>query len=156
MSSWQKVLDTAKDLRNRYHHDGQPLEETFRKICSEKNIELQYAEQGEHTSQKDGKLTITLPLNTSRVRDNFTMAHELGHIFLEHPLNEDGVIHRSGVSTKEEVEANLFAAEFLMPKEQFIEAAKKYNYDEKQLSNEFEVSKTASLVRMSALKLTSK
>ncbi len=35
---------------------------------------------------ESNKFTIYLPLNTSMERDRFTIAHELGHLFLHFPL----------------------------------------------------------------------
>lgn len=78
--------------------------------------------------------TIYLPLNTSRERDRFTVAHELGHLFLHYPLVQKRYgAHAFMVATRwvdetnadlqrTEWEANWFAAALLMP--QFaIEAA---------------------------------
>ena len=153
MSRWQEVINIARQVRNNFHDDEQPLKETFEKICKSKNIEISYAPCGEHACQEANGGKIVLPLDTSRARDNFTVAHELGHIYLNHRPDDNGVFRRSGKSTQEEIEANLFAAEFLMPKDKFTEAAQKFDFDENSLANEFEVSKTAALVRMSALKL---
>lgn len=67
---------------------------------------------------------IRLPMDTSPLRDNFTIAHELGHYFL-HYKDEDGVrlFARYGNSFQE-IQANRFAAAFLMPKEEFIKVWK--------------------------------
>lgn len=48
-------------------------------------------------------------------RQRFTIAHELGHYVLGHGSKED-VLYRNGESDPDEVEANAFAAEILMPK----------------------------------------
>jgi Zn-dependent peptidase ImmA (M78 family) len=70
--------------------------------------------------------TIFLPVMTSISRDRFTIAHELGHLFLHYPLVEQ---HRPGVMMaatrwvdqnnqdllRAEWEANWFAEAFLMP-----------------------------------------
>jgi len=52
---------------------------------------------------------------TARAR--FTLAHEYGHHVLEHGLSIDKVINISGKQPTKEVEANSFAAEFLLPLE---------------------------------------
>lgn len=55
--------------------------------------------------------------NKERIR--WTIAHELGHIILEHCKNERTIITRNNLSQKEyntyELEANTFAREFLAP-----------------------------------------
>jgi Zn-dependent peptidase ImmA (M78 family) len=74
---------------------------------------------------KDGKPAIGVNTFHSTTRQRFTVAHELGHLLL-HDYNDvhvdpgDFVIHfRDEVSSsgadREEREANLFAAELLMP-----------------------------------------
>lgn len=53
-------------------------------------------------------------------RDRFTIAHELGHLFLGHIQNHEE-LYREGANTLE-YEANDFAANLLMPKSEFIES----------------------------------
>ena len=76
------------------------------------------------------KFTIYLPLNTSMERDRFTIAHELGHLFLHFPLvrlrhPDATMIATRWVDdtredqTRAEWEANWFAGAFLMPDEEF-------------------------------------
>ncbi|WP_054006609.1 ImmA/IrrE family metallo-endopeptidase [Cypionkella psychrotolerans] len=76
--------------------------------------------------------TIYISRNTSRQRDRFTIAHELGHLALHLPsikANDSNAIMRATRSVDEtddaqkraEWEANWFAAAFLMPQDKFIE-----------------------------------
>ena len=51
------------------------------------------------------------------VRARFTLAHEYGHHVLKHGLSIDKVINIAGKQPAKEVEANSFAAEFLLPLE---------------------------------------
>jgi len=61
------------------------------------------------------------------VRQRFTIAHELGHLLL-HPdeLFVDGVLKRDDESSlairSQEIEANAFAAELLMPRKLIVDA----------------------------------
>lgn len=152
-SQWAKVIQAAKELRKQYHRENQSLQETIKNICQNNNISLGYASHGEKAKCKDGRWQIILPLDSSQVRDNFTVAHEFGHIFLEHPCDTNNEVHRSGERNEREAQANLFAAEFLMPKEEFTQAAREFNNDEQKLAKKFEVSQAAALVRLSALRL---
>lgn len=77
-----------------------------------------------------------------KLRDRFSIAHELGHLFLhmgfilddnlwDNSKNyTDSVYYRSGYNT-EEYEANEFAGALLMPKEDFINKAKEHYYNGK-------------------------
>jgi Zn-dependent peptidase ImmA (M78 family) len=70
---------------------------------------------------------VVIGVNTlhPEVRQRFTVAHELGHwklhpgkrVFLDHLVRVD---FRDGRSDREEVQANGFAAELLMPKELIV------------------------------------
>jgi Zn-dependent peptidase ImmA (M78 family) len=112
--------------------------------------------------KEDGTFTISIKDNVYEKRKRFTIAHELGHLFIHmgymtdnelwDSFNEynDSVYYRYGHSI-EEREANAFAAAFLMPKEEFIiECYKHYNgenFDIAQISNVFNVSEEAAFIR---------
>lgn len=85
---------------------------------------------------RDGKsIIIGINTRTSRKRQRFSIAHEIGHVVL-HPLNALIVDHsvrmdwRDDVSSlgtnKQEIEANAFGATLLMPHEMVIDHVKKY------------------------------
>lgn len=92
-------------------------------------------------------------------RRKFTIAHELGHLFLhtnyvdsiglEHTLNFE-IYYRDGESQKE-YEANEFAANLLMPQRQFRECIEKNvqngYVDMKKVAEEFGVSVDAAITR---------
>lgn len=98
---------------------------------------------------------ITLSKSTSQIRDRFTVAHEIGHLFLhmgylvddekwnKTPLYQDSAYYRFG-HNEEEYEANEFAAALLMPKGEFFKIAKKHLkdgvYDVEKIAKYFEVS----------------
>ncbi len=78
----------------------------------------------------DRSFVIFLPTTTSPQRDRFTIAHELGHLFLHYPLVQSKfpgatmeatrwVASGDEAQQRAEWEANWFAAAFLMPEEQF-------------------------------------
>ncbi len=99
----------------------------------------------------NGKFTIFLSPYTSILRDNFTIAHELGHYFLHYKDGEDEgdiVFNRYG-SDSFEWEANRFAAALLMPAEEFTEAFQKFNGNLSAIAGHFEVSLAAVEVRKS-------
>lgn len=100
----------------------------------------------------EGKPAIAV-LNKARPlqRQRFTLAHELGHIFLEHIKRDiydpeeirEGDVRTSGkTKPPKEVEADTFAAELLVPYEQLKKYAADMNNVDK-LAGIFLVSKAA-------------
>lgn len=84
----------------------------------------------------DRSFVIHLSSETGALRDNFTIAHELGHLLLHWPKVKNahegsGMRATRSVDDSEESlircewEANWFASAFLMPKDDFCEAYRK-------------------------------
>ena len=73
---------------------------------------------------QEGKNAIYVNKNDTLQRKRFTIAHEIGHLMLNHYC--DKPIHRDGISSEGtntlEIQANAFAAELLMPKELVVYA----------------------------------
>lgn len=92
----------------------------------------------------------------------FSIAHEMGHLFL-HLLNENGTLRqaetfqRNMETTQEELEANEFAAALLMPEEIFIVKSKEFMTKDKinvtKMAEYFNVSVQAATVRGNVLEL---
>jgi Zn-dependent peptidase ImmA (M78 family) len=104
-----------------------------------------------------------------KTRQNFTIAHELGHYFLHQETlreqeliadgennvdNTAGILFRPDVaeSTKLEIEANNFAASLIMPSDLIKRSWEKIN-DIEELAGVFHVSPTAMSIRLEKLKL---
>ncbi|WP_168336265.1 ImmA/IrrE family metallo-endopeptidase [Rhizobium laguerreae] len=105
---------------------------------------------------------IFLPALTSATRDRFTIAHELGHLFLHFPLVQErhpgkGMRATRWVDANDpdlercEWEANWFAASFVMPGEAFKEAYA--HLGEAEVASIFGVSSKAVEVRAKSLQL---
>lgn len=104
-------------------------------------------------------------------RQRFTLAHELGHLLLhdyKEPHADRGYVirFRDGRSSegrvREEIEANQFAAELLMPQDVLLEKLSAYRleyvqFDDQddpaigELAKDFDVSRQALLIRLSNL-----
>ena len=87
------------------------------------------------------------------VRQRFTAAHELGHFILHKSFIgdrvEDNYLLRSdGMSNTQEVEANKFAADLLMPMELIRKEMEAGNTSVSQLAERFQVSQTAMSIRL--------
>lgn len=112
-------------------------------------------ESGSLIIYRKGHFVIFLSPYTSPLRDNFTIAHELGHYLLHfdhrsQSLNGPVIFNRYG-SDREEWQANRFAAAFLMPKDEFISVFQKYDGNTRLVAGHFEVSEPAVQVRANYL-----
>jgi Zn-dependent peptidase ImmA (M78 family) len=113
--------------------------------------------------QPTGKFQIFLPTVTTEERDRFTIAHELGHLFLHFPKvkrENSGfgmaatrrVDQNDDDQKRAEWEANWFAAAFLMPADKFTSEHVR-NPNAADLAKKFGVSQKAAEVRISTLEL---
>lgn len=108
---------------------------------------------GSLTINEDDSFLIRLPPFTSPIRDNFTIAHELGHYFIHYMGDKtQNVFYRYGTGPQE-VTANKFAAAFLMPKNDFQDKAKEFNNSVLKLAAFFQVSTSAVENRIKSLKI---
>ncbi|PEN00134.1 hypothetical protein CN621_16925 [Bacillus wiedmannii] len=114
--------------------------------------------------KKEDSFEIYIDKNKSETRKRFSIAHEIGHLFLHmgYLLNPkkwestndyvDSVYYRYGYNI-EEHEANEFAAHLLMPNEEFQEVSQKnFNdaskkYDINKIASHFNVSEDAAFTK---------
>lgn len=120
---------------------------------------LQSNQAGSLKVQGESDFRIYVPAHTTIERDNFTIAHELGHYVLHYLYfdlhQKKGQIFeatRYG-SGREEWEANWFAASFLMPDRIFKAAFKSTAGHIDSLARKFKVSTAAAWVRAQSLEL---
>lgn len=85
--------------------------------------------------EADSKFSIKIPYGQSESRKNFTVAHELGHLFLHMGYLIDAELwensrkvtfYRKG-NSEIELQANEFAVAFLMPRKKYKEVLDKYS-----------------------------
>lgn len=116
--------------------------------------EVKFAESGESLHIRDaGDFTIFVPQFTSKSRDRFTIAHELGHYFLHYRyanLVGEATFYR-GARSRPETEANVFAAALLMPAGEFERVWRLNNGDEWEAARHFGVSPIAAQTRAKVL-----
>lgn len=86
------------------------------------------------------------------LRQRFTIAHEIAHFLLHRSEIGDGIVedalYRSGLSTRQEVEANKLAAEILMPWHLLHDAIKENLTTIAELADRFQVSQSAMSIRL--------
>lgn len=108
----------------------------------------------------DYDFTVYLPTHTSRLRDRFTVAHELGHYFLHHRAPDEHLVgQRTRTFTRlgrnvPETQANVFASNLLMPEAAFAAAFAELAGGLVAVADRFEVSVPAARVRAEYLGLT--
>jgi predicted transcriptional regulator len=95
---------------------------------------------------------VILPQHTSPSRDQFTMAHEIGHYLLHSRAGEKRIWMRRAGTGRLEWEANWFAGSFLMPEEEFRASAADADWDPLSLAVRFNVSVDAANVRVRYLR----
>lgn len=87
-----------------------------------------------HLEGGRARFSIYVPSNQSENRKNFTIAHELGHLFLhmgymiddERWRSEGNAIFNRKGNSEIELQANEFAAALLMPKREYKEILDRY------------------------------
>lgn len=161
-ANWTYAKSKAAEIRKKYPVKNPPINAFD--IANKENIKIVYFKPNEKTKDiaglfaKDDK-TIYLNTEDSSERQNFTLAHELAHYFLDHKPNEYGVNWRNSqyMATKpeKEQEADCFAAELLMPTNLIRKVQKELelkDIDIVALSKLFGVSSSAMRYRMQDLK----
>jgi len=106
--------------------------------------------------QEDEKFTIFLSTSNFPLEERFTIAHELGHLFL-HSLLPKRPIKAEHSRAKEnedaEIEAHEFARAFLVPEKDLREAVAKIGPDSLAVAAHFMVPQQVVLQRMKAIGL---
>lgn len=152
-----EVERCARNARQRFLSGATNVRAALENMVDELNGCIIYVGEEERRETlkgyPNGTFEIRLPVASSSARDNFTIAHELGHYYLHKPANQKDFRFTRRGSNRQEWEANWFAAEFLMPADDFIEQAEKCGYDIYELARYFQVSPSAANVRLSALNL---
>lgn len=169
----KKIKQAIADLFAQYGVLSAPVDVVY--LSNALGIELRIRNFEKDLSgfayQKDGEKIVGVNANEGYLRQRFTIAHELGHIFM-HPRTDLSVDKnfamrfRNGVSSQgtdlKEIEANYFAAELLMPEEFLKEDIENHQQqfggvdfesDEvvSQLAKKYKVSRHAMLVRLASL-----
>ncbi len=121
------ISTTVDAIRKKFNANELPI--NLDALAEKAGIQIKYGEFEDKTSgfayQKATTKYIGVNASEPDVRQRFTIAHELGHIFMhrQDPLSYDPIVElihfRDGLSStgesKKEREANAFAAELLMP-----------------------------------------
>lgn len=168
------VRRRAERLLAEQGFDGLPT--PVEKIAKRLGLGVVYAELGDGISGvlvRDGAETyICVHKGDAKARHRFTIAHEIGHFVLNHPMEPGRHVHvdrerqilqrgpkASTGLDRIEVEANQFAAEILMPSARVREHVAAMGVgpltegDVRELAKKFHVSEQAMLNRLDSLRI---
>ncbi len=135
----KKISDFADHIRVALEMNSPPYDpkDAIRKLNGKIIYDIsEESTDGSIEKTDTNDFCIHLSNNKSPQRERFTLAHELGHLFLHMGFIIDdekwkllsklpeSVFYRGNLYSDEEYEANEFAASFLMPKQEFLNIAK--------------------------------
>jgi Zn-dependent peptidase ImmA (M78 family) len=165
--SFHDIEELGKTLRSLTFPEGarglavrKALEETVEALGGTIDVtddpdELE-RDSGSLVIKNENEFTIWLSPYTSPLRDNFTIAHETGHLFLHYDSKshrDQPVIFRRSGNDRQEIQANRFAAALLTPADQFERKYEEFGGNYSFLSGFFGVSKSVVRVRAESLSL---
>lgn len=160
MSS-QDIQLKVKDILTHFGITRAPI--PVEQIAEKMNIKISYAPSTDYSGiliRKDGGALMGINSEESPGRRRFTVAHELGHYFLE-KTTAVSIDYRDNSSrpdkTKQEVMADDFAANLLMPKEflvhDYVMVGGRYEEKLVRLAEQYQVSREAMMWRLKNLQL---
>ncbi|MEK7070802.1 MAG: ImmA/IrrE family metallo-endopeptidase [Patescibacteria group bacterium] len=107
--------------------------------------------------------SIGINKNHNSSRKRFSIAHELGHYLNAHQNFDDGGEMLDDINFdftnpihRQEKEANMFAAELLMPKDFLIKDLNEFGLDINKLKEKYDVSEQSMWIRLTSLRLAEK
>lgn len=150
MNLEQKILinDLTEDILNKYKIDIpiKDINEVVNKLGGKVETDVSLFDKDGSVQKLGEGFVIFVSPHQSKQRMNFTIAHELGHLFLHmgYKTNSDRwqqqdntTYYRSGDS-QSEYQANEFAAAFLMPRKQYKDIMDK-NTNDNNIVNTLEI-----------------
>ena len=169
-----KAIEAARDILNKHYKNKSPKVNpttiAAKLGVSVKNMSFANDKISGLLKKKDstGKPIIVVNENHPEPRKRFTIAHELGHYILHasSPLYVDDVSYSyfrneesSQANKIQEMQANRFAAELLMPYDKVLADAKRLNFENTdkaaeviaELADKYHVSQQAMTIRLGQL-----
>ena len=142
----QQALEAAQKVRSEFFADHASVRIALMRMFARYNVEVWFEDVGQPPRKDGDKSALTLPNDTSSLRDHYTLAHEMGHIIMGHSIDAMKVS-----DTDEDKQANIFAAELLMPEKEFREVCRKCRNNKYRVASKFGVLPAAAGVRMAVL-----
>jgi Zn-dependent peptidase ImmA (M78 family) len=129
-----RAEQAAQELLGRFHHGDPPVDvERVARQCGAQVVYQPFDGQlSGMLYRANDQIVIGVNASHAPVRRRFTIAHELGHltlhrgqvVWVDRLVRVDFRDQQSGMGTRvEEIQANTFAAELLMPRRQLVHDA---------------------------------
>lgn len=152
--SYSAIATYAEQIAREHHVIDESGHVDVHVLLSKLGGDIEVDERAESLEVREpGDFTVIIPTHTSRLRDRFTIAHELGHYFLHYRAPDSHLIGaRASVFTRlgrnvAETQANVFASNLLMPAEHFMAVFEQSSHNMELVARHFEVSVPAARVR---------
>lgn len=142
----QQAVDAARQARSEFFADHAGVRIALMRMFARYNVEVWFEDVGQPPRKNSDKYVLTLPNDTSSLRDHYTLAHEMGHIIMGHSIDV-----MMGGGTDEDKQANIFAAEILMPEKEFRDVCRECRNNKFKVASKFGVTPSAAGVRMAIL-----
>ena len=156
---YASVRGKALDAKALATHIGGRIEQVKFVDIGAETMRIHGSKQAQNGQWKSVSFTIRVSESDSPYRQNFAVAHELGHLYLHYlkTLENERVTRFHRISHIEggapEVEATLFAGALLMPRREYGEAYQKLKGNLSKLAEKYHISVPAAEIRASILKL---
>jgi Zn-dependent peptidase ImmA (M78 family) len=163
--SKNQVFNLAEMVASKFEFEpGDDLYQFVEGIGGEVLVEDTFLDDPEKSGslfvENEDDFRIIISSHTSAKRDRFTIAHELGHLFLHYLLpkrhlspDQNKMYALRKDSDRVEWEANWFAAAFLMPSQEFASIHAEMEGDMEDIADYFDVSVSAAEIRAKSLDL---
>ncbi|HSE29265.1 MAG TPA: ImmA/IrrE family metallo-endopeptidase [Candidatus Saccharimonadales bacterium] len=162
VADWKRVENKAHEILNKFNIK-EPLIDVY-SIADAEGININPVIPGEDhefsgfLDSNGEKPVMYVNADESVTRQNWTIAHELGHYYLQHKPDEWGIAWRNQSDKNEfEQEADYFAACLLVPEQMLRSLMRKFKLkaeDSLLLSQMFGVSERAMKNRLNFLRIT--
>lgn len=134
-SQIQQAVDAARQARREFFADDPAVRVGLIRMLGRHNVEVRYKTWA----------------RSPKGRENYILAHELGHIVLGHSIEAMRERFSDGQLSVEERQANIFANNLLMPERKFRDVCSECRNNVYWVAYSFGVTPSAAGVRMAML-----
>ena len=146
----KQAVDAAQKARREFFYDDpDDVRIGIFRMLGRYNVEVRYKTWGRSPKMDGDKYILTIYFNTPDGRINYILAHELGHILLGIDVMRERF--HDGQISDEERQANIFAANLLMPERKFRAVCRECGNSVEKVAYIFGVSNSSAKTRMTLL-----
>lgn len=147
----QQAVDAARKARSEFFADDPAVRVGLIRMLGRYNVEVRYKSWSRSPKKEGGKHILTLYASSPEGRENYILAHELGHIMLGHSIDAMRERFSDGQLSVEERQANIFANNLLMPESKFRDVCRECGNRVEKVAYSCGVTPSAAGVRMAIL-----